>query len=141
VYLKALAIWLIFITAESMNGFLRETLLVPLWGGLRAHQVSFVIGSTLILAIATLLIPWLRISRLSQLFGVGSLWMVLTVGFEIVLGRLLIGYSWQRILADYNLLEGRLMLLGLILLIFAPLIATRLRKIQIPLARGGASSH
>jgi hypothetical protein len=131
VYLKALAIWLIFIAAESVNGYIRETLLVPALGELRAHQLSFMIGSTLILVIVTLLIPWLQVSHICQLFNVGGLWVGLTVGFEIALGRLIFGYSWQRILADYNLFQGRLMLLGLILLIFAPWIATRLRKIQL----------
>ncbi|MBD2081566.1 hypothetical protein [Leptolyngbya sp. FACHB-17] len=50
--------------------------------------------------------------------------------FEIVLGRFILGYSWERIAADYNLFQGGLMLMGLILLLLAPWIAAKLRPIQ-----------
>jgi len=48
--------------------------------------------------------------------GVGLLWLVLTLGFESVLGRLVLGYSWARIAAEYNLLKGGLMPTGLFVL-------------------------
>jgi hypothetical protein len=68
-----------------------------------------------------------KISSLAQSIGVGVLWMVLTVVFEVGLGRWAFGYSWAQIAADYNLLQGRLMSLGLVLLVLAPLIATKIR--------------
>lgn len=129
-FFKAMLIWLMFIVAESLNGTIRELWLVPVLGDVRAHQVAFITGSILILTIATLFIRWLGASRMSQLFMVGFLWLVLTVTFEIVLGRFILGYSWERIVADYNLFQGGLMLIGLILLLLAPLIAARLRPIQ-----------
>jgi hypothetical protein len=127
IFLRAFAIWLIFIAVESLNGTLRELWLVPTLGGVRAHQVAFVTGSMVILAIATLFIRWLHASKTLQLFQVGLLWLVLTLGFEISLGRLIFGYSWERIFADYNLSQGGLMGFGLMLLLFAPLIAAQLR--------------
>jgi hypothetical protein len=57
---------------------------------------------------------------------VGLLWLVLTVGFEILLGRLL-NLSWARIFSDYDLRNGGLMPIGLLFLIFAPLIAAKLK--------------
>ncbi|PPS40964.1 hypothetical protein [Chroococcidiopsis sp. TS-821] len=127
-FFKAIVIWLIFITAESLNGVIRELWLVPALGDIRAHQVAFMSASILILAIATLFIPWLHASR-SQLIQVGLLWLVLTLGFEICLGRFILGYSWSRIIADYNLIQGGLMPFGLVLVALAPLIATKLRRI------------
>ncbi|MEP0919001.1 hypothetical protein NC981_19390 [Leptolyngbya sp. DQ-M1] len=127
---KAMLIWLMFIMAESLNGTIRELWLVPVLGDVRAHQVAFITGSILILTIAALFIRWLGASRLSQLFTVGFLWMVLAVAFEIVLGRFILGYSWERIAANYNLFQGGLMLIGLILLLLAPWIAAKLRPIQ-----------
>ncbi|MBD1821891.1 hypothetical protein H6F51_05185 [Cyanobacteria bacterium FACHB-DQ100] len=50
--------------------------------------------------------------------------------FEIVLGRFILGYSWERIAADYNLFQGGLMSICLILLLLAPWIAAKLRPIQ-----------
>jgi hypothetical protein len=129
--LRSIAIWLIFIVIESINGTIRTLLLVPLVGDLRAHQISFVTGSLLILSIATIFVRWLKISSLSQSIGVGVLWMMLTVVFEVGLGRLAFGYSWAQIAADYNLRQGRLMSLGLVLLVLAPLIATKIRSVAI----------
>jgi hypothetical protein len=53
---------------------------------------------------------------------------MLTIAFEICLGRFILGYSWEQIAADYNLLQGGLMPLGLVWLILAPLIATKIRS-------------
>jgi hypothetical protein len=132
-FFRSIAIWLIFIVIESINGTIRTLWLVPSVGDLRAHQISFVTGSLLILTISTIFVRWLNISSLSQSIGVGVLWMLLTVVFEVGLGRLAFGYSWAQIAADYNLLQGRLMSLGLVLLLLAPLIATKIRSVSIDL--------
>jgi hypothetical protein len=130
IFLRAFVIWLIFIAVESLNGTLRELWLVPTLGEVRAHQVAFVTGSIVILAIATLFIRWLHAAKILQLFQVGLLWLALTLGFEIGLGRLIFRYSWERIFADYNLSQGGLMGFGLMLLLFAPLIAAKLRGVM-----------
>ncbi len=135
IFLRSIAIWLIFITIESLNGTIRTLWLVPILGDLRAHQLSFIAGSLLILTIATIFVRWLNIANVSQSIGVGVLWMLLTVGFEVGLGRFGFGYSWAQIAADYNLFQGRLMSLGLVLLVLAPLIATKIRNVSIDLRR------
>ncbi|MGB5631368.1 MAG: hypothetical protein WBM86_01145, partial [Waterburya sp.] len=117
--LKGIIIWLVFILAESLNGTARILWLVPYLGDRPAHQISFVIGSVLVLTIAILFVRWLQASHFSQLLYVGVLWLLLTVVFEIVLGRLILGYSWSQIGADYNLLQGGLMPIGLVLLVLA----------------------
>lgn len=129
VFLRALAVWLGFMTAESLNGVLRELWLVPALGNLQAHQLSFFTGLGLILLIVTLTIRWIHASGFSELVQVGLFWLMLTLGFEIGLGRLL-GYSWPQILADYDPSQGGLMGFGLVLLALAPLIATKLRPSQ-----------
>jgi hypothetical protein len=128
VFLKAIIVWFVFIVAESINGTVRMFWLVPLLGEIRAHQISFMMGALLILAIATIFIKWLHTSKTSELIKVGLLWLLLTVVFEIVLGRFILGYSWQRIAADYNLLQDGLMPMGLVFLVLSPVIATRLRN-------------
>ena len=57
--------------------------------------------------------------------------MLLTVTFEVGLGHWAFGYSWAQIAADYNLFQGRLMAIGSVLLLFAPLIATKIRDVWI----------
>lgn len=129
ILLRGIGVWLIFILAESVNGAIRTLWLVPLLGDDRAHQIGFVTGSLLGLTIAFLFTPWLRASKLAHLLGVGVLWSVLTLGFEIALGRFGFGYSWAQIAADYNLRQGGLMPFGLLLLALSPLIAAKLRGI------------
>lgn len=130
-FLRGIIVWLVFIFAESLNGTIRNLLLVPSLGNFWAHQISFFTGSMLVLAIAIIFVRSLQASRVSQLLSVGVLWLVLTVAFEITLGRLILGYSWERIAADYNLLQGGLMPIGLILLTLAPLIAAKVRGVQL----------
>ncbi len=127
--LRSLAIWLIFIMVECLNGMVRELWLVSSLGDLRAHQVSFVIGSLLILMFASIFVRWLRISNFSQAVSVGVLWVFLTVVFEIGLGRFVFGYSWGQIAADYDLSQGKLMSVGLLLLFLTPLIATKIHDV------------
>ncbi len=46
-----------------------------------------------------------------------------------ILGVLTImGLSWERLIADYNVLEGGLLPLGMLVLLVAPLIARKLRE-------------
>jgi hypothetical protein len=126
VFLKGILVWLGLIVAETIQGMARTVWLTPYLGDLPARQVSFLTGIILILAIATLLIRWLHASQ-AQLLAIGLLWASLPLGFEMSLGRFILGYSWERVLADYNLLQGGLMSLGLVFLVCAPLIAARLQ--------------
>ena len=126
IWLKSIIVWLVLILAESLNGTIRMLWLVPTLGALRAHQLSFVMASILILTIAILFVRWLHATRVSQLLSVGVLWLLLTVAFEIVLGRFILGYSWEQIAVDYNVLQGGLMPFGMVWLTLSPLIATKI---------------
>jgi hypothetical protein len=127
--LKSILIWLVFIATESLNGTIRTLWLVPSLGDSLAHRISFVMGAFIVLAIATLFIRWLQATRISQLLGVGVLWAILTLAFEIGLGRVILGYSWEQIAADYNVGQGGLMPFGLVWLVLSPAIATKIRSL------------
>ena len=124
-FLRGIVVWCVIILAETLHGTARNLWLAPYMSDLSARQVAFFSGTVLILTIATLFVRWLRASR-SQLLKIGILWAMLTLAFELSLGRLILGYSWEQILADYNLFQGGLMAFGLVLLVFAPLLAARL---------------
>ncbi len=126
ILLKGIIVWFVLILAESLNGTIRMLWLVPTLGDLRAHQLSFVMASILMLTIATLFVRWLHASRVSQLLSVGVLWLLLTVVFEMVLGRFILGYSWEQIAADYNVMQGGLMPFGMVWLTLSPLIAAKI---------------
>mgnify|MGYP003487662026 CR=1 FL=1 len=129
ILLKGVMIWLMFIIAESLNGTVRILWLIPAFGDPLAHQISFLMGAILIVTIATIFVSWLQASHISQLLAVGALGLLLTAGFELILGRFVLGYSWSQIAADYNIYQGGLMPYGLVLLTLSPVIAVKIREI------------
>jgi hypothetical protein len=127
-YLRALAVWFVIILAESVHGTLRTIFVQPVLGDLRARQVAFFVGCALILGIAWLFVRWMDLGHYRHYLFAGLMWAALTLVFEVGLGTAL-GYSRERILEDYDLLNGGLMGLGLILMAFSPMIAGRMRKL------------
>lgn len=129
VALRGIVIWVIVILAEMLHGIARASFLAPYVGDFRARQIAVFTGSIIILAISLLCVRWIRASRASELLVVGVLWLGLTLAFEISLGRFVLGYSWERIASDYNLLDGGLLPIGLVVLTVSPLIAGKLRGV------------
>jgi hypothetical protein len=123
---RVLGVWLVMIAAETVHGVLRQMLLVPLVGDLRARQIGVALGSAIILAIAWWLAGSVGARTVRAQLAVGVAWVVLTVAFELGLGMLL-GLSRERLLADYDPRAGGLMPLGLLVLALAPVFAARLR--------------
>lgn len=124
---RSLAVWLVLIAAEIMHGVLRRLVLVPYVGEFRSNQIGVFTGSAIILVIASLTIRWIGANRPSELLTVGIVWLTLTVAFEILFGRFVMGLSWERIAADYNVSQGGLMPLGLLVLLFSPTIVSKVR--------------
>jgi hypothetical protein len=122
---RALAIWLVLICAEVLHGILRGIFLVPHVGEFRSSQIGVFTGSIIILGIALAFVRWIGASRSTDLLAVGFLWLVLTLAFEVSFGRFVVGASWERLAADYNVLEGGLLPFGMIVLLLAPLIAAK----------------
>ncbi len=71
-------------------------------------RVGVLIGSAIIFAIAITFIRWIGSRSFGEQFRVGLLWVVLMLIFEFSLGAAL-GYSWERMLSDYNMAEGGFM--------------------------------
>jgi hypothetical protein len=107
VWLRAFAVWLAIIAVETVHGILRGMLLVPLVGDLPARQIGVPVGSFLVFAVAYVGIRWIAARTKLQLLGVGLLWAVLTVLFEVGLGRLVLGLPWDQITEDYDPTRGR----------------------------------
>ena len=125
--LRAFAVWLVIIAVETIHGILRTMLLVPLVGDLPARQIGVPIGSLLILAVACFCVRWIAATTRLQLLVVGLLWVVLTVLFEIGLGRLALDLPWDRITEDYDLTRGGFLGLGLLFMAVSPLLAAKIR--------------
>jgi len=63
----------------------------------------------------------------SNQIGIGILWLILTLACELLFGRLVVGASWERLAADYNVFDGGLMPFGMAVLALSPWIAGKVR--------------
>jgi hypothetical protein len=90
------------------NGVARVLVLQPDLGEERARQVASLSGLVLVLAVSAAFVRLAPGATRRQLWQVGLAWAVATVGFEFTFGRLVSGLSWGALLADYDVLRGRL---------------------------------
>lgn len=123
--LRALTVWLLIVAAESAQGVVRRGLVSPETEFV-VRQISVVTGALAIFAITWICLRWMRLRTAGEALGVGGLWVGLTLLFEVGLGRLM-GLGWDRILADYDLLHGGLMPLGLLAMALTPWAVRRLQ--------------
>ncbi len=121
--LRALVVWLVIIAVETVHGVLRNLLLAPIMGDFHARQISVFTGSLLIFGVTLFLISWIGARTRYQLLIIGSIWVLLTILFEITLGRLVLNLSWDRITEDYNITRGGLLGFGLLFMAVSPLLA------------------
>jgi len=134
---RAFLVWCIIIAVETVHGILRSLLLVPMMGDFPARQISIFTGSLLIFGVTLFLIKWIAAKTRLQLVGVGLLWVVLTVLFEISLGRLALSLPWDRITEDYDITRGGLLGFGLLFMAGSPLLAATFRR-PMPLANSSS---
>jgi hypothetical protein len=128
VALRAFLVWLVIIAVETVHGVFRTLLLVPVMGDFPARRVSVLTGSLLIFGVAWLFVRWTAAETRPRLLAVGLLWVVLTVLFEIALGRYVLGMSCDRIAEDYDVTRGGLLGFGLVFMAASPTLAAKLRR-------------
>lgn len=129
IFIRAFIIWVLIICAETIHGILRTLLLAPITGDFRARQIAVFTGSLIIFTITYFSIRWINAVSKVQLFTIGLFWLILTVSFEIALGRFILNFNWERILSDYDLAKGGLLSIGLVFMIFSPFLAAKLRRL------------
>jgi len=124
IYAKALVIWLGFAVVAVALGAVRDKMLRPRIGDFRAHQLETLIVCAVFFAIIVWFVRWSQPTQ-AQALAIGVVWVVLTLLFEFGLGRAL-GRPMETLLADYNILRGRLWPLVLVTELVGPSIALRL---------------
>jgi hypothetical protein len=109
--LRSLVAWLAILSLAIANGAFREAVLVRKWDAAKSHVISTAILCLLIIVATSLMLEWIGPTSASDAIQVGLLWLALTVAFEFALGRLIVKKTWSELLADYNLLTGRVWIL------------------------------
>jgi len=122
VFLYSVGIWLLLLVLAIVNAGIREAFYKPKLGDNLGHAISSIIAIGYTLIITYFFVNYIKVSVTKiDLLLIGALWLTLTVVFEFGFGHHVIGHSWRYLLADYNILRGRLWSLVLLVTFVSPL--------------------
>ncbi len=118
--IKYILAWFPMVLVAIGNGLFREKVLSRYFNELHAHQLStisfiFLFGCY-VYGIFKIKLPM----STEQTVMIGLLWLAMTILFEFLFGHYIAGYSWEKLLHDYNIFEGRLWLLVLMWILISP---------------------
>jgi hypothetical protein len=125
---RAIGLWFVLMAAETLNGLWRAKVLALWIGDAAARDVSVFTGSIVILLITFACIGWIPAYGVRTLLVIGTSWVLLTIFYEFTLGYLVFHHPLGEIASDFDLWHGRLLPIGLLVLLFAPLVAARVLR-------------
>lgn len=123
-----LAAWFLMLLVAMANGAAREFTYGKHLDELAAHQLSCATG---IILLGMVMRGFVRIhppSSGQHAIAIGLFWMALTIAFEFLFFHFVGGHSWSALLANYNLLAGRLWVLVLVWVAAAPYVFFRFAR-------------
>lgn len=125
-----LGTWFLFMVLAIVNAGLREGFYNSFLDELRSHQLS-TFTLMLIIFICTFLV--LRFSKIQltdqQTFLMGTIWVIMTICFEFLAGHYAFGNSWDKLIADYNILNGKIWILIPITTFISPFLTNKLLQV------------
>ncbi len=123
--------WFILLIAAMINGAARDALYKDRLGDLTAHQLSTVT----VIILFGIIIRWMSrvwpIKSAKQAWTIGFIWLAMTVAFEFLFFHFVTGHSWSELLANYNIVEGRVWVLVLLWTLIAPYLFWRMQQRQV----------
>jgi hypothetical protein len=119
-YRRLLGSWLGICVLMIVNGAMREMALVSMLGRFWADIVSAVLGAAIILGATRLLFRPLVGRSSAELLRVSAMFVGLTVAFEFSFGHYVDHKSWSELFANYEIWNGRLWPVLLVILALTP---------------------
>jgi hypothetical protein len=126
-YAKALYMWLAFLAVAIAGGLIREKFLMPLVGQLEARALSTMLVSAVIFGLICVYVSRLDGATPGSLVRLGIFWTILTILFDYIFSHFVLGVSWEFIGVGYNISQGSLWPLELLVILFGPLFAGKIR--------------
>jgi hypothetical protein len=121
-FVKAFGVWMILLLAAFVNGAIREMLIVPRVGEQVGHIIGVVVFSGAIFGITYVFVKALVPVPSSTLFHVGLFWLVLSLTFEFGFFHYVMHEPWEKLLEDYNIFQGRLLIVVWLSILLSPLV-------------------
>ncbi|MFW6003861.1 MAG: hypothetical protein ACOCPT_05515 [Halanaeroarchaeum sp.] len=123
--LAPLGVWLVLAVLAVANGVFREVAIVPRIGEYPGHVASTALLITIVLVVSWRFFEWTTVAYTrAELLVIGVVWMVLTVGFEFLVGYV-VGTPVSVTLGQYDVFAGQVWIFVPITLFVAPLLFGR----------------
>ncbi|SDJ44061.1 hypothetical protein [Natronorubrum texcoconense] len=117
-----LGLWVAMAALAVANGIFRETVIIPQVGAYSGHLISTALLVVAILALSAGYFAYTTIDYVrTELLLVGMIWVLLTVGFEFLVGYLE-GIPVSETVAQYDVLGGQVWIVVPLSLLVAPLL-------------------
>lgn len=126
-YGKAACLWLGFLLVAIACAIIREKFLTPWFGPWGGRALGTLLVAAIIFAMIYASIGNLAGASRAALFKLGLGLTMATITFEFLFGHYVMGQAWESLRADYHVLQGRLWPLVLLVTLFGPLLARKLR--------------
>jgi len=123
---KYLLVWFLLAIVAITNGFIRQSTYGKSVSELAAHQISTVTAIAAFGVVVWSVHRFWPIGTARQAWTIGLLWLLMTVTFEFGFGHYVAGHSWPRLLADYNLLNGRVWAIFLVWVTVVPFVVFKI---------------
>ncbi|MBU1426673.1 MAG: hypothetical protein KJ681_13770 [Gammaproteobacteria bacterium] len=123
--IRYLAAWFVLLAVAMVNGATRDFTYGRYLSELHANQVSCVIGIILFAVVIRHYVRRWPPQSARQAWGIGLFWMALTVAFEFLFFHYAAGHPWSELLANYDIVHGRLWPFILLWVAVAPFVFYR----------------
>ena len=119
--LAAIGTWCLFVCAVFACWLYCQGSDEARLGERRAHILFVLVSSVAVFFLGTVSLLDHPVAGNASLLWMGGLWLGLSLAFELLLCRVVLGLEWPRIFRDYNLRRGRIYPLLLLVVFFTPL--------------------
>ncbi|WP_033396255.1 hypothetical protein [Thermodesulfatator atlanticus] len=124
---KTIILWILIAIFAVLNGILREKLFVSLMGIKIALPLSGLTLSSIIATIVWFFLPKMGLSRRIDFILVGVLLVFFTLIFEFLFGYFVIGKNFSELLEVFDIKNGNLFLLVLLVIGFSPWVCAKIK--------------
>lgn len=120
--LYAVGLWVGLAVLAILNATVREAVIAPIVGDYWGHVISTITFLSGLSGVTYLYFTRYTEHSVEELAAIGVIWPVMTVLFEFGFGHYVMDNTWETLLADYNVLAGRVWSLVPIAMAVTPLL-------------------
>lgn len=121
-FIRYFYLWFPMVIIAIINGTIRQLFFTNFLDELGAHQLSVISGITFFAIYVWFITGRWKLNSSLSAIKIGLMWLTMTIIFEFIFGHYVMGNSWQKLLHDYNILEGRLWVVVLFWTTISPLV-------------------